>query len=86
VAYVRKAFLAKIIDVSYPIPVELPVTTATLWLAEEEEEEEDIYVLAYIDTLYYLSKQSILWLLGKSDLTYPALFDKPSSKSEIFIE
>jgi hypothetical protein len=33
VAYVRKPFLAKIREVSYPIPVELPVTTATLWLA-----------------------------------------------------
>jgi hypothetical protein len=53
---------------------------------EEEEEEEDIYVLAYIDTLYYLSKQLILRLLGKSDLAYPALFDKPSSKFQIFIE
>jgi hypothetical protein len=37
VAYVRKPFLAKIREVSYPIPVELPVTMATLWLAEEEE-------------------------------------------------
>ena len=27
VAYVRKPFLAKIKDVSYPIPFELPVTT-----------------------------------------------------------
>jgi hypothetical protein len=36
VAYVRKPFLAKIREVSYPIPVELPVTMATLWLAEEE--------------------------------------------------
>ena len=85
-AYVRKPFLAKIRDISYPIPVELPVTTATLWLAEEEEEGEDIYVLAYIDTLYYLSKQLVLWLLGKCDLTYPALSDKQSSKSQIFIQ
>jgi len=47
VAYVRKPFLAKIREVSYPIPVELPVTMATLWLAEEEEEEEEeaIYIL-----------------------------------------
>ncbi len=53
-AYVRKPFLAKIREVSYPIPpVELPVTTATLWLAggeeeEEEEEEEAIYILPTI--------------------------------------
>jgi hypothetical protein len=40
VAYVRKPFLAKIREVSYPIPVELPVTMATLWLAEGEEEEQ----------------------------------------------
>jgi hypothetical protein len=48
VAYVRKPFLAKIREVSYPIPVELPVTMATLWLAEgeeEEKEEEAIYIL-----------------------------------------
>jgi len=47
VAYVRKPFLAKIREVSYPIPVELPVTMATLWLAEgeEEEKEEAIYIL-----------------------------------------
>src|SRR5829696_1052789 len=45
VAYVRKPFLAKIREVSYPIPVELPVTTATLWLAGGEEEEEAIYIL-----------------------------------------
>jgi hypothetical protein len=49
VAYVRKPFLAKIREVSYPIPpVELPVTTATLWLAGgegEEDEEEAIYIL-----------------------------------------
>jgi hypothetical protein len=38
VAYVRKPFLAKIKEVSYPIPVELPVTTATLWLAEGKGE------------------------------------------------
>jgi hypothetical protein len=46
VAYVRKPFLAKIREVSYPIPVELPVTTATLWLAEGEGEggEEAIYI------------------------------------------
>ena len=44
-AYVRKPFLAKIREVSYPIPVELPVTTATLWLAEKEEEEKAIYIL-----------------------------------------
>ena len=46
-AYVRKPFLAKIREVSYPIPVELPVTIATLWLAEGggEEEEEAIYIL-----------------------------------------
>jgi hypothetical protein len=42
VAYVRKPFLARIREVSYPIPVELPVTTATLWLVEGEE--EDIYI------------------------------------------
>jgi hypothetical protein len=43
----RKPFLAKIREVSYPIPVELPVTTATLWSAEGEggeEEEGDIYI------------------------------------------
>jgi hypothetical protein len=34
-----KPFLGKIRDVSYPIPLELPVTTATLWLGEEEKEE-----------------------------------------------
>jgi hypothetical protein len=27
--------LANAIDVSYPIPVELPVTMATFWLAED---------------------------------------------------
>ena len=46
-AYVRKPFLAKIREVSYPIQVELPVTTATLWLAEGEGEgggEEAIYI------------------------------------------
>jgi hypothetical protein len=48
VAYVRKPFLAKIREVSYPIPVELPVTTATLWLAEEEEEEEEEEAAIYI--------------------------------------
>ena len=40
-AYVRKSFLAKIREVSYPIPVELPVTTATCgWLREEEEKKK----------------------------------------------
>jgi hypothetical protein len=53
VAYVRKPFLAKIREVSYPIPVELPVTTATLWL---DEEEEAIYIPTYTDVLYYLSQ------------------------------
>jgi hypothetical protein len=53
VAYVRKPFLAKIREVSYPIPVELPVTTATLWL---DEEEESIYIPTYADIPYYLSK------------------------------
>jgi hypothetical protein len=37
VAYVRKPFLARISEVSYPIPVELPVTTATLLLDEGED-------------------------------------------------
>src|SRR5919106_1281326 len=45
VAYVGKPFLAKIREVSYPIPVELPVTMATLWLSEGEEEEA-IYILS----------------------------------------
>jgi hypothetical protein len=40
VAYVRKPFLARIREVSYPIPVELPVTMATLWSVEGEEEED----------------------------------------------
>jgi hypothetical protein len=53
VAYVRKPFLAKIKEVSYPIPVELPVTTATLWLAEEEEAT---IIPTYTDLLYYLSE------------------------------
>jgi hypothetical protein len=51
VAYVRKPFLAKIRDVSYPIPVELPVTTATLLLGEREregEEEDAIFISAHI--------------------------------------
>ncbi|MDQ3837686.1 MAG: hypothetical protein M3297_00280 [Thermoproteota archaeon] len=48
----RKPFLAKIREVSYPIPVELPVTTATLWLAEgEEKEEEDICILVIATVL-----------------------------------
>jgi hypothetical protein len=39
--------LANARDVSYPIPVELPVTTATLWLVEDS-----IYFHAYINTPY----------------------------------
>jgi hypothetical protein len=42
VAYVRNPFLARIREVSYPIPVELPVTTATLLL---DEEKDSIYTL-----------------------------------------
>jgi hypothetical protein len=51
VAYVRKPFLARIREVSYPIPVELPVTMATLLL---DEEEDSIYTL--LNTPYYLSE------------------------------
>jgi hypothetical protein len=41
VAYVIKPFLANIREVSYPIPLELPVTRATLlWLGLVEGEEE----------------------------------------------
>jgi hypothetical protein len=36
VAYVRNPFLANVKDVSNPIPLELPVTTATFWLADKE--------------------------------------------------
>jgi hypothetical protein len=46
VAYVRKPFLARIREVSYPIPVELPVTTATLLL---DEGEDSIYTLFNTD-------------------------------------
>jgi hypothetical protein len=38
VAYVRKPLLANVSDVSNPIPLELPVTTATFWLAEDNED------------------------------------------------
>jgi hypothetical protein len=38
VAYVRKPLLANVKDVSNPIPLELPVTTATFWLDEDNEE------------------------------------------------
>lgn len=48
-AYVRKPFLAKVREVSYPIPVELPVTTATLSAGEEE------VIIDITDTSYYLS-------------------------------
>ena len=37
-----RSFLAKIREVSYPIPVELPVTIATFWSDEEEVEVEDV--------------------------------------------
>jgi hypothetical protein len=38
VAYVRKPFLANIRDISNPIPLELPVTTATFWSDEDNED------------------------------------------------
>jgi hypothetical protein len=44
---VHRPFLAKIREVSYPIPVELPVTTATLLAGEEviiDHEEAPFYL------------------------------------------
>src|SRR5712691_3503326 len=37
-AYVRKRLLTNVKDVSNPIPLELPVTTATFWLDEDNED------------------------------------------------
>jgi len=56
VAYVRKPFLAKIREVSYPIPVELPVTTATLWLAEGEGGGEEHTLENQIPTFCLIQK------------------------------
>jgi hypothetical protein len=53
VAYVRKPFLAKVRELSYPIPVELPVTTATLSAGEEEVIIN--ITINITDTSYYLS-------------------------------
>jgi hypothetical protein len=68
VAYVRKPFLANVKEVSNPIPVELPVTTATFWLDGDDEEAMYYFPQSTI-ALNYLSQIVILWLVSNQDLT-----------------